>query len=386
MRKALLALLLAASPAAGAVFDDVGGATMQYLRLGTGARALGMGEAYGPVASGAEAVYWNPGAMSQAAAPDFTYSHAEMLGLLRLEHAAYTRPVSFLGGTVGIGTSFFHQESIPLVTNTNRNIGSYAPHGEAVSLAYSRRLFVGEDHPSRDRGFFQDLWRRPGAYEPLEHEAEMWTGSASMGLAAKFVSETIYDESAWALALDAGTLFRPVDMPELAMSAVLRNLGTRAKFRSESESLPLEGAVGAALAVEFDKQKLLPAAEASFPAHGLPYGKVGIEYSFPVADKWRFALRAGYKSLTAVDLGPLSGLTGGIGFEGRRLRVDFAFQPMAVLGEVYRASFGWRFDPAAPRIRRTKRIDGRIYNRRPPPARPEKAIEVVPVKPDRRRF
>ncbi|MBI5597171.1 MAG: hypothetical protein HY928_13850 [Elusimicrobia bacterium] len=385
MKPAAMALLLCAAPAAGAVFDDVGGAALQFLRLGTGARSLGMAEAYTAVASGAEAVYWNPGAMGQSDRPDFAYSHAEMLGLLRMEHAAYARPVPRLGGTMGVAASIFHQDSIPVVTNTNKTIGSFAPHGEAIAVAYSRRLFVGEDHPSRDRGFFQDLWRRPGAYEPLEHEPEMWTGSASFGLAGKFVSETIYDESAWAAALDAGVLFRPIDMPELAVSAVLRNLGTRPKFNTESESLPLEGSAGAALNIDFGTHRLLPAVEASIPAHGLPYGKVGFEYSFPVADKWRFALRGGYKSLTAPDLGPLSGLAGGIGLLGKRFTVDFAFQPMAVLGEVYRASFGWRFDVPETRRRVKKRIDGRIWNR-PAPAQPEKAIEVEPLKPSRRRF
>ncbi|TBR22622.1 hypothetical protein EPO15_07685, partial [bacterium] len=353
MRAAALALLLAAP--AGAVWNDTGGSALQFLRLGPGARSLGMGEAYGPVVSGAEAVYWNPGAMAGAASLDTAYSHSEMLGLLRLEHAAFARPVRRLGGALGMSFTFFHQEPMALVTNTNQNVGSFAPHGQSFALAYARNIFTGDDHPMRDRGYFQDLYRRPGAWEPLDHEPEPWTGSAAVGAAVKFVSETIYDETAWAVALDAGSQYRPVDAPELSMSAVLRNLGTRPRFRHDSESLPLEFSLGAAYAFDWSHQRLWPAFEVAIPQFGKPYAKLGAEYVFPVSEGWRGAARGGYKTLTAADLGPLTGLSGGIGLIGRALTVDFAFQPMAVLGEAFRVSLGYKFNPPAPARRKPGR-------------------------------
>ena len=386
----LLLLVLLAAPA-GAVWTDTGGSAMQFLRVTPGARALALGEAYGPVAVGAEAMYWNPAGLARLGRPDFSYSHAEMLGLLRHDHAAFSAPFHRIGGAWGLAASFFHQDSIPLVTNTDQTIGSFAPHGEALALGYARRLFVGEDNPAEDRSFFQDLWRHPGAPEPLDHEPEPWTGSLAVGGAFKFASETIYDESAWAVALDVGANFRPVDLPEMSMSATLRNLGTHPRFRGESEPLPLEAAVGVAYAAELDGHRLLPAFEVAVPAQGKPYGKLGLEYSLPVAGDWRASIRAGYKSLAAYDLGPLAGLAGGVGFSGSCLSVDFAFTPMGALGEVFRGSFGWRFETPdmIPRERHSgKRIDGRI---RPiAPGRPEKPgkpgkPEPAPRRPDDRR-
>lgn len=367
---ALALALLQAGPV-HAIWNDTGAAAMQFLRIGPGARALGMGEAYGPVVSGSESVYWNPGALARTDRLDLSYSHAEMLGLLRFEHVALAGPVRRLGGSYGFAFTMFHQDSIPLVTNTNQNIGSFAPHSEAFSFAYARNIFTGEDHPMRDRGYFQDLYRRPGAWEPLDHEPEPWTGSASVGAAVKFLSETIHDESAWAVAVDAGSQFRPVDAPELSMSAVVRNLGTRPKFLKELESLPLEAAFGAAYALDMGGQRLWPAVEAAVPQHGKPYGKVGLEYLFPVSEVWRGAVRGGYKTLTVGDLGPLTGLSGGIGLQGRAFTADFAFQPMAVLGEIFRISLGWRFSPPAPARRKPAR-------RVAPP--PQRRFEYVPIK------
>lgn len=381
MRAAYFLLLLAAP--ASAFWNDTGGSTLQFLRLSPGARALGMGEAYGPVAAGAEAVYWNPGGMARLNHADLAYSHSDMLGLLRLEHVAYAAPLRRLGGVFGFSATMFHQEPIPLVTNTNQKIGSFAPHGESFALAYARHLFIGTDHSMRDRGFFQDLWRHPGAWEPLDHEPEPWTGSLALGLAVKFVSETIYDETAWAVALDIGSHFRPVDLPELSITGVLRNLGTVPKFRSQSESLPMEGAVGAALELPMGNQRLIPAFETAIPLYGKPYGKLGFEYSFPVVETWRFAVRAGYKTLAATDLGPLSGLAGGIGMQGRQLSVDFAFSPMAALGESFRGSLGWSFDPPGFQSRPVKRSSQR--GGRTPIRGPSGAIRAEPVeRPDRK--
>ncbi|MDE2293534.1 MAG: hypothetical protein KGL53_15745 [Elusimicrobia bacterium] len=372
-----LALLLAAAPA-GAVWDDTGGAAMQFLRLGTGARALGMGEAYGPVVSGPESVYWNPAGLARVPAPELTYSHSEMLSFLHHEHAAFAWPL--WGGGAGVGVTFFHQDGLPLITNSNQRVGDFTPHSEAVSLAWGRSFSVGEDNPALDRGYFRELWSRNGAWQPLGDDPEMWTGSLDGGAALKFVSDTIYDKSAWALALDAGVQFHPVDMPQASLSAVLRNLGTRPRYVNESESLPLEGSLGGAYRFGDGPVRFLPALEAAFPAQGKPYGKLGVEYSMPVQDVWRVALRAGYKSLTAPDLGPLSGLSGGVGLAVGGLSVDLAFQPMAVLGEVFRGSISWRFDRSLPRRRR--RPDGWIRSRgsrRPAPEKP--AVEVEPERP-----
>ena len=54
-------------------------------------------------------------------------------------------------------------------------------------------------------------------------------------------------------------------------------------------------------------------------------------------------VRGGFKSLTAAELNVLAGLTYGMGVTYRKTQVDFAFQPVAHLGQVFRIGLGFRF-------------------------------------------
>jgi len=339
---ALLVLLLAGAPAR-AFTSNTGASTAQFLRLGIGARALGMGEAYSAVAEGPSALYWNPAGLATIERPQIEYSHVEMLDFFHHEHLAYIHPLARFGGTLGASFTMFYQDSLDLVTNANQKIGTFRPHSEAYTLAYARSFNVGDDHRVRDKRFFQDMWSYPGTYRPLDHSNELWVGEMAAGGSIKLISETLYNRTASAVAFDGGILFRHVDFPQLSLSAGFRNLGSRPKFNSTREGLPVELDFGAALGIGGARYRLIAALEAGLPYYGDPYGKIGFEVGRVISDSSAVAVRAGYKSLTAQDLSPITGLTAGLGLTVRRVDLDFAFQPMAELGAVYRGSLGFRF-------------------------------------------
>lgn len=345
MRAVLAALLLSlAGTARGAAFRaGTGGAAAQFLRLGPGARALSMGEAYGPVAEGPEAIYWNPAGLAKLQKPELAYTHVEMLRFFHHDHVAYAHPVRALGGTVAAAATVFYQDSLDLVTNTNQTVGRFSSHSEAYSIAYARAFGLGEDHRTRDRAFFQDAWNLPGVYRPLLRESEPWNGNLMAGLALKTVMETIHDKRASAFAADGGVLFRHYDLSELSLSFTFRNVGNRLRFIRAYESLPAEVSAGAAYDFPLQEHRLLAAFEVSVPYHGDPYAKVGAEYSARLAEATFASVRFGYKTLSAAALGPLTGLTGGVGLRHGRFSADVGFQPMADLGESYRMSLGYRF-------------------------------------------
>jgi long-chain fatty acid transport protein len=47
----------------------------QFLRIGAGARAPGMGGAFSPIADDATAIYWNPGGLSQLSKREVSLSY-----------------------------------------------------------------------------------------------------------------------------------------------------------------------------------------------------------------------------------------------------------------------------------------------------------------------
>ncbi|MFH1723987.1 MAG: hypothetical protein ABII00_05120 [Elusimicrobiota bacterium] len=343
MRLPALAMIAALAAPAGAWTGNTGGSTAQFLRIGAGARALAMGEAFGPVAEGPVAIYWNPAGLAQQREPEIAYTHVEMLRYFHHDHIAYAHPVPLLRGTVGLSATFFYQDKLDLVTNANQVVGTFRPHSEAYTLAYARGFGVGEDYIARDRHFFQDLWQHPGTMRPLDRGPDLWTGNLLLGAALKIVKETIHDRSASAIAADGGALFRHMDLPELAFSFAFRNVGSKPKFITQREDLPGEADFGAAYDLVWERRRLLPAFELAVPWYGPPFAKLGIEYSFPVADESTAALRLGYKSLSAPELGFLTGLTLGVGMIHKRFTFDFAFQPMGDLGEAYRFGLGYVF-------------------------------------------
>ena len=220
-----------------------------------------------------------------------------------------------------------------------------------MSLAYARAFEIGDNYALRDSEYFQELWHHPGATRPLSPEMELWTGNLAVGAAVKYISEKALNRHAYAVAADGGVLFRPAELDDLRLSFVFRNAGTKMRFIRTYESLPVEVGAGAAYGFRWGRGKrFIPALEAGLPYYGDPYAKVGFEYAFPAWGDTRAAVRAGYKSLSAWDAGPLSGVTGGVGMSFKHLDLDLAFEPMNALGNVYRIGLGWRFIGSLPNL------------------------------------
>jgi hypothetical protein len=347
-RLLLAALLALAPPARAALTSDVGGSSGQFLQLGAGARALGMGEAMVAAAENPDALYWNPAGLSRMRRPEALYSRAQLPGSVAHDFAAASVPVRWLRGTVALGVTRLTQSAIARRDALGRERGSFAPHSEAFSLGYSHS-FVNADHATLARDYFRDSWNLPGAYRPMRDEEEPWTGAVAVGFAVKGVSETLGDRRSTTGALDVGASFRPFEMGSLTIAAAGRNLFGRQRFIADSSALPAEAAVGAALDIrsEVDRGdepwRLIPAVEVVAPYYGAPFGKLGVEYEHPFGKGAYGLLRAGYNTRPAPALGPIAGLSAGVGGRVGRFSLDLGFTPMGDLGTAFRLGVGWRF-------------------------------------------
>ncbi len=113
----------------------------QFLKLGAGARGIGMGETFVAVANDASALYWNPAGLTQFNQNEVIFAHTEYVVDLKHEFfgAAY-----HLNGTDAVGVSLIslHTEDMEITTETQPfGTGRYFSYGDlALGLTYSRRM------------------------------------------------------------------------------------------------------------------------------------------------------------------------------------------------------------------------------------------------------
>ncbi len=171
----------------------VGTTSAQFLKIGAGARAVGMGGAYSAMTHDIYSVYWNPAGLSTSSnTTEVTFNHANWLADVKYDFAA----ASFNMGDMGtIAASF-------------TSLGT--PEQEVTTL----------DNPDGDGR----MWNATAVAFGLTY-SKMLTDRFSVGVNAKFISETIWNSSSSGFALDIGTLYR-TPFNDLTISAAIFNFGS----------------------------------------------------------------------------------------------------------------------------------------------------------------
>lgn len=278
----------------------------QFLRLGFGARALGMGEAFAAVADDAAALHYNPaGLYAQGAPKSAMFSHAWHIQETGVSQAALH------ASPWGFGVTYF-------------SAGKLEGRDDAGA--------VTGDFTARDLAFSAG---RGIALGPLR-----------AGAALKYIGQKIEDHSAHAAAADLGLLYR-AEGSRLQLGAALSNLGTKVKFRDDSFPLPLTFRAGASLSLR-DAPVLL-AAQLDLPNDAGAALRLGGEY----AATENFRLRAGYKTSSSGDrdailgrelgggatgVSSLFGFFAGVGLNLGGFSLDYSIAPYGELGSAHRVS------------------------------------------------
>lgn len=115
--------------------------TAQFLKIGVGARATGMGESFIAVANDPSALYWNPAGLTQYDNNQVYFAHSEWL--VDVKH-------SFLGATyrldqsniLGFSVIALYMDDMPVTTETMPfGTGEYFSYTDlAFGMTYSRRM------------------------------------------------------------------------------------------------------------------------------------------------------------------------------------------------------------------------------------------------------
>ena len=320
--RAVLCLLFAATPAAAQELGEQRAATsmLTFLKIGVGARAVAMGEAFTPVADDATTMHWNPAGLALLQDRHVHFSHTEWPADIDYSAVFVTVPVAALGGGLGLEvaslrtTLDYTSEAEPL------------PHGR--TFGYSDLVVSG--------GYARQLSDR-----------------FSFGFNVKYVREDLGSDvggstvNSWAV--DVGTVFT-LPYRNFRMSMAWTNIGpdyqpsggfistppgaAPGEKQYSSFSPPSVFAFGAAVEpLQMGPARLLTTVQFDHPADTRELLKGGAELWLEEI----VALRAGWNPrASAMDFSAGFGLRGSLG--GSEFRFDYAYTDGQDLGRVDRFS------------------------------------------------
>lgn len=309
MKSRILALLVVAASFQSQANAGVAADPLKFLFLDSNSRAVALGGAYTALANDSSALHYNPAGLARATGHSASFMHNQYFESVSQEQMAYASPWG-----AGIGLNYVDYGSTQRTTLSNPSgtgLGSVAMSDLSVSVGYARSIFPG----------------------------------LSIGLAEKFIEETIAGVSAEGYATDVGIAFSPAEIRHLKTGVAIQNIGPTIKFKNAEESLPLNLRLGAAYDASDNPNGFILTADISRERREDFLFGVGIESRVIQT----MPIRLGYNS--RIDAGP--GITAGIGWDFKRGSVDYSIVPFGDLGVAHRISLSWRWGrksstPSAP--------------------------------------
>ncbi|MBI4667995.1 MAG: PorV/PorQ family protein [Elusimicrobia bacterium] len=278
-----------------------------FLKIGIGARPIGLGNAFTAIANDVNAIHWNPAGIAQLPQRELSAMHAELFADTRYDFAGVVQPLT--SGALGLSLAYLSHGSIEARDQNRQSQGSFKASDMATTFSYARIL------------------------SPKFH------GGANL----KIIRSQIAQYSATTFALDIGSLYN-TPIKRLKAGIALQNLGPGMKFISTVSALPLTMATG--FGYQLPQGPILALDFKYRPYSQKTNVSLGMEY--PVASL--LVLRAGYLGALGNDikpgankLGDFTGLGTGFGIRVMGGQFDYAFTPMGELGNSHRMSLALRF-------------------------------------------
>jgi hypothetical protein len=300
----VLIILFALSPVY-AISDNAGTTNGDFLKIATDARGVALGDTVVSMAEGADALRWNPAALSTVESKEVSATHVEYYQGVAMENVSAAYPLDDSG--LAVSMFYLNPGSLDGRDILGNPTGDFTFYDLVGTIGYGRKV----------------LTRAEGM-------------DVSIGASVKIVQEAIAEQRYQNPAFDFGVTASPSDDLKLGLS--VRDLSSgSADFSREiisGASYTLFHVFTGALAINYAND-----APVRYSAGG--------EYKLPEYDS---AIRVGYTTHDALDnsidsqipalrSASIAGLTMGAGFAFQppmlpsvKLGVDYAMAPFGALG------------------------------------------------------
>lgn len=301
MRKAHLLVAAALLLAPAAVFAD--GTTASFLKLGSGARATGLGGAYTAVSGDINSISYNPAGLASLKKSEAGFTRAELVDGVSYNFLGYSQPAA--KGTLGLGVNYLGQSSIEGRGVNREATGAFQASDTAINLAYARQI----------------------------------TAMSGVGLNFKYITSRIAGESADGWAVDAGWQYR-TPVKGLGLGFAVQNLGPKMQFLDEGSALPLTASAGAGYSL---LDNVLLSLDVSRQVNEK---KTVFSFGSEYAVFNSLFMRAGYLASSTTGgsgITDVGGFKAGFGLKLKGFNLDYAVTPFGDIGKAHRLSLGAGF-------------------------------------------
>jgi len=302
--KKIISLIIILCLISSVVFAGNGTKSALFLRMPTSAVIAGLAGAYTSQTNDINSIYANAAGLGFVENKQFTFMHNNYFQDLNYNYLAYSQPIKALYGVFGLNVVMFDagdfRKTLIATGVTYTDVGAFDARDLEVGVSYGKKI----------------------------------NNNFNFGAKLKYISSKIDDSKATAFATDLGIIY---DYEKLAkFGFTIKNLGTKLKYESEKESLPIEYRLGVSTDLELSKDvKLTPAADLVCPDKEDLSVNLGAELNYVNA----MFIRFGYDS--AIDIG--NGISCGIGFKINNLSFDYAFTGYSSLGDAHRISLTLKY-------------------------------------------
>ncbi len=279
------------------IHENAGTRAMTFLKIGIGAKAIGMGESHVAAVDDMYASYWNPAGLVRLQKPQLALMHNERFADINYEYVAIAFPIGDKN-TIGLSANFQSYGEMQGRDQEGNETNIFHAYDLAMVLSYARSF-----------------------------------GNAlAVGVNAKLLREQIADENGSGFAFDFGGLYTIPNIP-LSFGLNAQHVGPRVKYVEDAFLLPFTLRIGTAYKL-WDESLLLTV---DFIRPTDNHNSIGVGLGYTLAKILQ--LRTGYiYKFGGNDLGVVSGLRGGFGLTLRRFQIDYALVPFGALGLTHRFS------------------------------------------------